>query len=213
MVVECVLRVSPRDYYSSDLTRSIPVRVTLVTINGDTGFGIAEPLEGGEASLQAYVEGLRQSPSIVDVEVTYRSAEAYWTRVIHKLESDSIYETILKSGCMTRLPIILQNGVQNHVVLAPSNDLLSQLLRQLRTRFTSVKVVRIRSKPTSPQSILTPKQREAFLLAYQGGYYEMPRKTYLQELGHLLGIKRVAMQERLRRAEMRILSNFAEDLL
>ena len=213
MVVECTLRVSPRDYYSTDLTRRIPVRVTIVTINGDTGFGIMEPLEGGEESMKAYVEGMRNSESIVEAEVTYRSPEAYWTRVVHKLERDSIYETILKSGCMTRLPIIIQGGVQYHVVLAPSNELLSKLLRELRNRFTTAKVVRIRSKPTSPQSILTSKQQEAFLLAYRQGYYEMPRKVYLRDLGHLLGIKRVAMQERLRRAEIRILSDFAEELL
>ncbi|NHJ14125.1 MAG: hypothetical protein EAX95_10645 [Candidatus Thorarchaeota archaeon] len=214
MVVQCTIQVSPEDYYSCDLTRKIPVRVTIVSINGDVGFGIVEPLEGGEGSIQAYVKELGLSSSIKEVEVTYRSPEAYWTRVVQRMENDSIYETILKNDCMTRLPVTIQNGVQYHVVLAPSKDLLRKLLAELKSKFISAKLVRIRSNPLSPfESILTDKQRAAFLLAFQEGYYEMPRRIYIKELAERLGIRRVAMQERLRRAEFRIMTDFADGLI
>ncbi len=214
MVVECRIRISSEDYYSCDLTKKIPVRVSIVTIDGDTGFGITEPLEQGEQALQAYVDGLRESTSVVEVDVTYRSSHAFWTRVVHRLNRDSIYETVLRNGCMTRLPIVIQSGVQYHTVLAPSRSQLGQLLQELRKRFTRVEISRVRERPTDPyEAILTEKQREALVLAYKSGYYEMPRRVKLADLGQKLGIKRVAMQERLRRAELRILAEFTEEII
>jgi hypothetical protein len=173
MVLQCTIEVGAEDYYSCDLTRKIPVRVRLVTINGDTGFGITESSKGDEEAIQDYIKGLEASPSIKEVNILHRSQEAYWTRVVHQLGRSSIHETILDSGCMTRL----------------------------------------KSQPTASFGVaLTEKQQEAFLLAFQSGYYEMPRKSRIDQMCKKLGIKRVAMQERLRRAELRIISDFAESL-
>ena len=214
VVVECRIRISSEDYYSCDLTKKIPVRVSIVTIDGDTGFGITEPLEQGEDAIQAYVDGLRESASVVEVDVTYQSPQAYWTRVVHRLDRASIYETVLRNGCMTRLPIVIQRGVQYHTVLAPSRSQLRQLLQELRKDFTRVEISRVRERPTDThEAILTKKQQEALVLAYMSGYYEMPRRVKLADLSQKLGIKRVAMQERLRRAELRILTEFTEEMI
>lgn len=51
---------------------------------------------------------------------------------------------------------------------------------------------------------LTPKQREALLLAYEEGYYNLPRKTALAELSERLGISRRSLSDRLRRAERQL---------
>ena len=213
MVLQCTIEVGAEDYYSCDLTRKIPVRVRLVTINGDTGFGITESSKGDEEAIQDYIKGLEASPSIKEVNILHRSQEAYWTRVVHQLGRSSIHETILDSGCMTRLPIVVEHGLQYHTVLAPSQDTLSELIRSLRTRFPHVRIRRLKSQPTASFGVaLTEKQQEAFLLAFQSGYYEMPRKSRIDQMCKKLGIKRVAMQERLRRAERRIISEFAETL-
>ncbi|MFW9845931.1 MAG: helix-turn-helix domain-containing protein [Candidatus Thorarchaeota archaeon] len=214
MVLQCTIEVGAEDYYSCDLTKKVPVRVTLVTINRDTGFGITEPLNGDEESIQKYIIELQKSPSIREVDIIHRSPEAYWTRVVHQLESDSIHETILQSGCMTKLPIVIERGVQYHTVLAPSQQSLRDLISILRRRFPRVRIRSLKSKPTASfRVLLTEKQQKAFLLALQSGYYDMPRRSRIEEMCVKLGIKRVAMQERLRRAEQRILSDFAETLL
>ncbi|MHA2207859.1 MAG: helix-turn-helix domain-containing protein [Candidatus Thorarchaeota archaeon] len=213
MVLQCTIEVGAEDYYSCDLTRKIPVRVTLVTINGDTGFGITESSKGDEEAIKDYIKGLESSPSIKEVNILHRSQDAYWTRVVHRLNRASIHETILDSGCMTRLPIVVENGLQYHTVLAPSQDTLSTLIRSLRKGFPHVRIRRLRSQPKASFRVaLTEKQQEAFLLAFQSGYYEMPRKSRIDKMCKKLGIKRVAMQERLRRAERRIISEFAETL-
>jgi predicted DNA binding protein len=211
-MIQATVQISSEGYYSCDVTRSIPVRVILVTINGPVGFGIIESLDGTEKPLKQYVRKMKRSKNVLNIETTYKSEEAYWTRAVHELGGQSIYETVLQCGCMTRLPIIIEGGVQNHVILAPSRKAFSELLKILRSRFEVVRIRRLRSTATTiSQSTLTPKQVDAIRLAIRSGYYEIPRKSLLISLAKELGIKRVAMQERLRRAERAIITEFAEE--
>ncbi len=205
MVLECVLEISAENYYSCELTSKIPVRVSIMTIHGDTGFGVLESLQNRESDMESYVLHLKANDSIREIEVTYRSPEAYWTRVVHHLEGPSIYDTVLHSGCMSRLPIIIQNGVQKHTVLAPSRNKVKEMLGLLKSRFKGVQLIRLRTTPYTKSGVtLTEKQMEAFRLAYESGYYAIPRGAKITEMAKKLGISRVAMQERLRRAEREI---------
>ncbi len=213
-VIEAQLQISSERYYSCEITRTLPVRVNLIAINGPVGFGIIEALDGKESTLAAYVESMRRSSSILSFDITYASPSMYWTRAHHELGGESIHETILESGCMNRLPIVIQKGLQNHTVLAPSQEAFKTMYEALTDRFTEVRIRRISRSPVGqflPR--LTVKQAEAFRIAFRNGYYDMPRATTVEKLGRKLGIKRVAMQERLRRAERSVLQQYADNYL
>ena len=210
-MIEVILRISSENYYSCELTRSIPVRVSLITINGPEGFGIIESLNETENPLKKYVKFMKQSPSINEFEITHKSRNQYWTRAVHKIKGKSIHDTVLENGCMTRLPIIITGGSQFHTILAPSQQEFSQMNSRLKERFTTVKIERVRryaSGMTSP--ILTRKQSDAIVTALSSGYYEIPRECEVQYIAKKLGIKRVAMQERLRRAERSIIKEYVQ---
>jgi len=210
-MIEAILKITSENYYSCELTRSIPVRVSLVTINGPEGFGIIESLDGTEKPLQKYTRLMRRSKSIDVFEILHKSDLLYWTRAVHNIGGESILDTVLENGCMTRLPIIITKGYQSHSILAPSQKKFSQMFADLKKRFTSVMIERIKRYPdgmTLP--LLTRKQMDAVALAHSRGYYEIPRECELEELSKDLGIKRVAMQERIRRAEKKIITEFVQ---
>jgi predicted DNA binding protein len=213
-MIEAKLEITAEGYYSCDLTRKIPVRVDLISINGPLGFGIIQSLNGEEKTLTNYVRGLRQSPSIVEVRVTHKTPEQYWTEVTHKLKSKSIHETILESGCMSRFPIVIQGGTQIHHLLAPDQDAFRLAFNTLRSRFSKVSVLNVRRSPRGSLGPgLTHKQLDAIKLAISNGYYDIPRGSEINTLAKKLKIKRVAMQERLRRAERTIMQKFAEEYI
>jgi predicted DNA binding protein len=210
VMIEAVLRIAAESYYSCEITERVPVRISLITINGPEGFGIIESLDGTEAPLKRYAQSMKRSKSILEFEITYKSNTQYWTRAVHRMEGPTIHQTVLESGCMTRLPIIIANGKQTHTVLSPSQEAFSTLYENLRQRFTSVELERVRRYPTGLIApLLSRKQEEAFRIAFQQGYYEIPRKCDLEELARKTTIKRVAFQERLRRAERTIMREFA----
>lgn len=208
-MIEVVLRISSENYYSCELTRTIPVRVSLITINGPEGFGIIESLDGTEKPLKKYVKKMKQSPSINEFEITHKSDQQYWTRAVHKIKGVSIHDTVLENECMTRLPIIITGGTQFHTIYAPSQRKFSKMFNCLKDRFTTVKIERVRRYPSGMTiPILTRKQSEAMKIAFSQGYYEIPRETDIETIAKDIGIKRVAMQERLRRAERAIIKEF-----
>ncbi len=212
-MIQVVIRIASENYYSCELTRKIPVRVLLVAINGPEGYGIIESLDGTENPLKQYARFMRRSSNILEFEVTYRSEIQYWTRAVHNIEGNSIHATVLESGCMTRLPIVISDGWQTHTILSPSQTDFANLYNNLRHKFSSVELVHIHRYPRGPSiSLLTIKQEEAFKIAYKSGYYDIPRRCEIQELTKKLGIKRVAIQERLRRAERKIMVHFANNL-
>lgn len=213
-MIEAKLEISAEGYYSCDLTRKIPVRVNLVSINGPLGFGIIQSLTGKEKPLSDYVKALRKSSSIVEVRITHETPTQYWTEVIHQLKNKSIHETILESGSMSKLPIVIERGVQIHHLLAPDQNAFRSAFDKLRSRFSKVRVLKIsRSPEGSLGPNMTSKQMDAMKLAIAKGYYDIPRKIEIKDIAKDLKIKRVAMQERLRRAEKTIIHQFAEEYL
>lgn len=58
-----------------------------------------------------------------------------------------------------------------------------------------------------PRYGLTPKQHEAIALAFEEGYYEVPRTTSLTELGAAADISRQAFARRLKRGTRHVFAN------
>ncbi|MFC6717358.1 helix-turn-helix domain-containing protein [Natrialbaceae archaeon GCM10025810] len=56
--------------------------------------------------------------------------------------------------------------------------------------------------------VLTEAQREALVLAYEEGFFDVPRETTLSEIAELLDISDQAVSERLRRGQTRLIDEF-----
>ncbi|MFX0092279.1 MAG: helix-turn-helix domain-containing protein, partial [Candidatus Hodarchaeota archaeon] len=52
----------------------------------------------------------------------------------------------------------------------------------------------------------TSKQQEALTLAFQEGYYELPRKIILESLAKEMNVGRRTFEEHLRKAERKIMA-------
>ncbi|WP_049937947.1 helix-turn-helix domain-containing protein [Haloplanus natans] len=59
--------------------------------------------------------------------------------------------------------------------------------------------------PEPPGNGLTDRQREALRIAYEMGYFEVPRRASLDDVATELGISASALSERLRRAQTRVI--------
>jgi predicted DNA binding protein len=58
-----------------------------------------------------------------------------------------------------------------------------------------------RFAPNSPLSMLTPIQRKTLLAAFDGGYYDLPRRFDSSEVAVKLGLDKSTVAEHLRKAE------------
>jgi predicted DNA binding protein len=82
----------------------------------------------------------------------------------------------------------------------PSRDAVTAFHDACREKGIAVTVTRISERPGSAaQSELTSKQHEALLVAYERGYFDIPREVTLTDLAEQLGISTQALSQRLRR--------------
>ncbi|MFC7044563.1 helix-turn-helix domain-containing protein [Halobacteriaceae archaeon GCM10025711] len=84
----------------------------------------------------------------------------------------------------------------------PDHDAVSAFYRDCRDESMDIDVVRVRRSDgeRSPDDGLTRPQRRALELAYEHGYFDVPRQSTTVELADRLGVSDQALSERLRRA-------------
>ena len=100
---------------------------------------------------------------------------------------------------------------------APDQDALSGFQRTCHDSGVPLNVQRVQHNPAGERQSralvgVTPKQREAVVLARERGYFQVPREHSATELGEELGISRQAFSRRLQRAQQRIFTNLSHDL-
>ncbi len=84
----------------------------------------------------------------------------------------------------------------------PSRDCVSQAYDGLEAADVTVDLTRLHdlTEETAPELGLTAEQYETLVAAIKHGYFEIPRKTSMQDLATELDVSHQALSERLRRA-------------
>ncbi|MWG34567.1 helix-turn-helix domain-containing protein [Halomarina oriensis] len=119
-----------------------------------------------------------------------------------------------RHDCLLVPPLRYVGGAKLCRLLALDAADLSACFRALLDDGHRVTVEQKRSvgtvTPGSPLGVdellpdLTARQREAFVTAYEQGYYEIPRATTTDAIADVLGVERRTAEEHLRRAENKL---------
>lgn len=137
-----------------------------------------------------------------------------------RTHDETIESALARHGCLLVPPLQYVAGDKRVRVLALDPGDLSDLYRDLDgDRSVTVESKRSLddppepdplSAPADPLSALSNRQREALTLAFERGYYELPRETTTSALGDAMGISRRTAEEHLRRAEGKVLQTLLE---
>jgi predicted DNA binding protein len=100
-----------------------------------------------------------------------------------------------------------RDGKIRLVVLGGTGE-LRKLLHQMTGDGMEYKVLSVsdaRFEPNSPLSMLTPSQRKTLLTAFDGGYYDLPRRIDSSHIAGKLGLDKSTVAEHLRKAERSVM--------
>jgi predicted DNA binding protein len=132
-------------------------------------------------------------------------------------ENDLVESYLARHGCLLLPPLRYADGGKLCQVLALDPAALTACYRDFLDDDIAVSVERKREIETIAHDAplltldgvlpdLSPRQREVFSLAYDRGYYEVPRETTTTELAAAVGIERRTAEEHLRHAERKLVS-------
>lgn len=138
-------------------------------------------------------------------------------------EERTLIETHLAdNGCLSLPPLTYESGVKRSKVLALDPAALTAVYDGLRESGAVTVRAKREIKGLHPEvpilglddmfPTLSDRQLETFRIAYDRGYYEVPRRTTTEELGEELGVDRRTAEDHLRRAENKIAGALADHL-
>ena len=171
--------------------------------------------------LEASVSVIRDHHAIESVEIVERYSPEPGDRMAAtlflrgRLLEFSPLQTLMYEGYLPIGPTTLEAGCECFDLLISDRDELSKAV-ELLGEFGPVTVERISrefSRQVMPsaagwQELLSsfpPRQREILNVAFERGYYDIPRETTLEEIADEIGITKTTASNHLRKAERRVI--------
>lgn len=130
--------------------------------------------------------------------------------------ANSVGILITKLGGMPIYPVIYENGWEIHKIFCHSYDELTKILNTLNRQLQIFEILSIKDigndaliKQSAIMSQildqLTNNQLDQLIKAFNNGYYDIPRKTRMQDLADELGVTRYAVERTVRSAENKLI--------
>ena len=149
------------------------------------------------------------------------------TKKLHILEKDrnhalvllrfkgahSTYDAVLKNCVTMTSPVVAQSGYEVYNLVSEDPKNIEKMLRELSC-IGDIRVMRIgdfSAKAAIPK--ITRKQEDALKVALINNYYSWPRGSTLEKMAKVAKVSRRSMQERLRRAESKLIPFALKDYL
>lgn len=149
---------------------------------------------------------LKSLPEIRKYSILSQSSDR--AEVITWAEQSSIIENIIKMNCVFVGPTVVQDGVENWHIMAPTRDELKSVIGALE-QCADIAYIRNGDTPGGSDG-LTEKQALALRTAIDLGYFDTPRRASIKQVSERMGVSPSTAIEHLRKAEKKVLENYSK---
>lgn len=192
------------------------------TLNGGTASGQFEVYGESRAAVDALVSTVRDSP-LTDTVTDLSSGTGptgnvgpATREVLVEFDPDpSIRSAFTERGFLHHGPTRHEGGRERRSLIARTDrSTLRRTLEAVEADYDAdIEVVRVTAAGAGRRfgedrsTRISPRQREAFRLARDRGYYDYPRQTTARQLAATLEISKTTFLEHLRKAEAKLLAD------
>jgi len=113
-------------------------------------------------------------------------------------------------GCFLDSASSKSDGLLRWNVIAPNAEALKGLVDKIKALGCSIELKRVSKLSTASE--LTRTQERVLQMAYELGYFEIPRKTNLDKLARRLEISKATLDVMIRRAQKKIIASHMGEL-
>ena len=157
------------------------------------------------------IEEIRRATGVRSVEVLLRSPTLLVVRLVGTIWP--IVDLHREMRLSQRYPFFVENGVITLLVVA-SEAKTRQIYERLRRLSTQVTINSLHHEyGDEGQGVLTPRQREIFRIALAMGYWDVPRRSTLNDIAQRTGVAKSTISESLAIIEKKLLEEASERLL
>ena len=166
-----------------------------------------------ESEVEEYLNYIRKDKKTIRLHVLEKGRD-HALILLRFRGAHSTYDAVLSNHVTQTSPVVAKAGYEVYHLVAEDPKNIEKMMRELSC-IGDVKVMRLgdfRGADFAAPKI-TKKQADALKVALINNYYSWPRGSTLEELAGMVNVSRRSLQERLRRAEAKLIPYALKDYL
>ena len=201
---EAVLLIKMPDSWMADIGTKYdrPIKfLDCMPYEGAGGKGLIE-IDSIKGDVSELIEMIRKHPNVKDVDLS-PSPDGCTIASISCENKCAACKSLMDSNCFLISASSAKNGFIKWRVLVGEGKSLTELMDKLKEHGCEVELKS--SARITRKRILTERQDEIIRTAFENGYYNIPKKTTIEELAKIINISKSTLAEILQRAERKVI--------
>ncbi|OGS56388.1 MAG: hypothetical protein A3K60_08610 [Euryarchaeota archaeon RBG_19FT_COMBO_56_21] len=201
---ELLLRVPQRWITEIPRRYGVSIRILGRKPSGKTGVRDLVEISGSQHDLEEVLKALESEPWIRSFDLDFvESGKLVGEVVTPKCLACA---TLAGSNCHLISANTHSDGTISWRVMTRDRDEVKKLVTRLRKAKCEVELSKL--TPIDDREVLTGRQEEIIMMAFERGYFETPRMVKLKDLSRLTGVSQATLSEILRKGQKRIVVDF-----
>ena len=205
-MIEAELVVKIPKMWITEMSRRHDVSIRVVNRRRSGKEGVRDLVEmtGTQEELEAILKELEREPWVRSFDLDFVEAGKLMGEVVtHKCLACSLLSS-------THSHLLSANAQKDGKVLwrvmTSSREEIKTLVKRLRDARFDAELVKL--APIDSREVLTRRQEEIIMIAYERGFFETPRKIKLRDLAKMTGVSQATLSEILRKGQKKIVTDY-----
>jgi predicted DNA binding protein len=207
MKAEILVRIPKM--WVTEIPKRHEVSIKIVNRRRSGKMGVRDLIEitGSQENLKAVLLEFKHEPWVKSYDLDF-------------VESGKLIGEVLTYKCLacamladSKCHLISANGTSEGRVLwrimTSDRDDVKKLVGRLNDAMFNAELLRL--TPITEHEVLTRRQEELIMMAFEKGYFDTPRKVKLKNLAQTTGVSQATLSEILRKGQKRIVVDYLRD--
>lgn len=205
-MIEAELEVTIPKMWITEMSsrHSVSIKVVNRRQSGKQGVRDLVEITGQQEELEAILKELEREPWVKSFDLDFVEDGRLMGEVVtHKCLACSLLAS-------THSHLVSAKGQKGGKVLwhvmTSSREEIQTLLTRLKDARFDAELIRL--APIDSREVLTRRQEEIIMIAFERGFFETPRKVKLRELAKITGVSQATLSEILRKGQKKIVVDY-----
>jgi predicted DNA binding protein len=201
---ELLLRIPKM--WITEMPKRHPVSIKIVGRRPSGKLGVRDLVEisGEQGELEQLLAEFENEPWVRSFDLDFvKSGKLVGEVVTHKCLACS---SLAGADAHLISADVRPDGGVHWRLMTSDRDEVKKLISKLRRVKCEVELLKL--SPIDEQEVLTTRQEEIIMMAFDRGYFETPRKTKLKDLARITGVSQATLSEILRKGQKRIVVEY-----
>ena len=208
-MIEAELRLRIPRVWLTELPTRYSVSIRIVDRRPSGKYGVRDLVEmsGSQEDLESVLDALEKEPWVKDFDLDFvESGKLVGEVVTHRCLACS---ALASSRCYLMSARVSREGAFSWRLMTKGREDLRRLVSKLRKHQIEVELLKV--TPIGEREVLTDRQREITMMAFERGYFDTPRRVKLKDLSSMTGVSQGTLSEILRKGQRRILIDYLRE--